>query len=129
MRDFGFTIWFTGGLYHHPGLPSSGKTTLGQAIQSRFKDLKIQSVLLDGDVLRKGLNKDLDFSPESRLENNRRVAEVAKLFAQNGTVSIVTFISPYKVVRIVHQSRSEKRPDYFTIKKTCHSWRFISKQP
>ncbi|KAF0989071.1 hypothetical protein HZS_3918 [Henneguya salminicola] len=99
----GFTLWFT-------GLPSSGKTTLGQCIAEDLKKLSINSIVLDGDVLRRGLNKDLDYSPQARHENIRRVAEVATLFARNGSASIVTFISPYdkdrKMARILHKTHS-----------------------
>lgn len=91
IRTQGMTLWFT-------GLPSSGKTTLGSAVESKLKTLGLNTVLLDGDILRRGLNRDLGFSPEARHENNRRVSEVAKLFSENGFLTIVTFISPYAIV-------------------------------
>ena len=81
-------FWFT-------GLSGSGKTTLGLSLHSKLRN----SVLLDGDNLRKGLCSDLGFSIQDRNENIRRVAEVAKLFYSSGMNVICTFISPIKAQR------------------------------
>ncbi|XP_024528792.1 adenylyl-sulfate kinase 1, chloroplastic [Selaginella moellendorffii] len=85
----GCVIWLT-------GLSGSGKSTLAckldQALLSRNK----LSYVLDGDNLRHGLNKNLDFSVKDRAENIRRVGEVAKLFADAGLICITSFISPYR---------------------------------
>ena len=77
--------WFT-------GLSGSGKSTIAREL-SNIMD---KSVVLDGDVLRTGLSKDLGFSPEDRTENHRRVAEVAKIISNLGFNVIVAFISPYE---------------------------------
>lgn len=83
------TIWLT-------GLSGSGKSTIAVALEKRLKALGQSCFILDGDVLRKGLNRDLGFSPEDRKENIRRVAEVARLFNEAGLYVIVAFISPYR---------------------------------
>ena len=81
-------FWFT-------GLSGAGKTTIAREL-SRFID---NSIILDGDELRKGLCSDLGFSIEDRNENIRRVRELAKLLYDQGFVPIVTFISPIKAER------------------------------
>ena len=81
------------------GLSGSGKSTLALGLERRLHEVGVFSVVLDGDNLRSGLNKDLDFDEDSRRENLRRVAEVAKLFAENGVVVIVSFITPFEEFR------------------------------
>jgi len=81
------------------GLSGSGKSTLALGLERRLHEVGVFSVVLDGDNLRSGLNKDLGFDEDSRRENLRRVAEVAKLFAENGVVVIVSFITPLKEFR------------------------------
>ncbi|VDM18825.1 unnamed protein product [Hydatigera taeniaeformis] len=88
-KFLGCTIWFT-------GLSGSGKSTLAFSLEQRLVSMGIQAYTLDGDNLRLGLNKDLRFSDEDRAENIRRVAEVAKLFADSGTCAITSFISPFE---------------------------------
>lgn len=88
----GLVLWFT-------GLSGSGKSTLAQHVEERLHTQGRLTQLLDGDNIRTGLNRDLDFSPEARRENIRRIAEVAKLFAQNGTITLVSFISPTREMR------------------------------
>ena len=90
---------------HHPkvfwmtGLSGSGKSTIANALQNKLFQSGYQVYVLDGDNVRGGLNKDLDFSDEGRVENIRRVSEVAKLFADAGFVVITAFISPFKADR------------------------------
>ncbi|MEW5846616.1 MAG: adenylyl-sulfate kinase [Bacteroidota bacterium] len=86
------TIWIT-------GLPASGKTTLGKALQNRIRKLSIPVVLLDGDEVRKGLCADLGFSEADRTENIRRVAHLAALLNSQGVVSICCFVSPLQSMR------------------------------
>merc|ERR1712012_128411 len=85
----GCTIWFT-------GLSGAGKTTLSFALEEFLVSRGIAAYGLDGDNIRTGLNKNLGFTPEDREENIRRVAEVAKLFADSGSVSLCAFVSPYR---------------------------------
>jgi adenylylsulfate kinase len=82
-------IWFT-------GLSGSGKSTLAGALEVYLHNQDVPTYLLDGDNIRTGLNKDLDFSEESRTENIRRIGEVSKLFLDAGLVVITAFISPFK---------------------------------
>lgn len=87
----GATFWFT-------GLSGAGKSTLSNALKDKLDTLLGDSskvFILDGDVIRKGLNKDLGFSAEDRAENIRRISEVSKLFALSGQICFVAFISPY----------------------------------
>jgi bifunctional enzyme CysN/CysC len=83
----GATVWFT-------GLPASGKSTLAVALEARLVSEGRPAYLLDGDNLRHGLNGDLGFSAADRAENVRRTAEVARLFADAGTVAVVSLVSP-----------------------------------
>ena len=84
----GATLWFT-------GLSGSGKSTLAAAVEQRLVASGRAAYRLDGDNLRSGINADLGFSRDERLENCRRVAEVARLFADASLVSVVAIISPY----------------------------------
>ena len=84
----GMVLWFT-------GLSGSGKSTIANALDDELNKLGKKTYILDGDNIRMGLNKDLTFSPEDRKENIRRISEVAKLFADSGTVVLTAFISPY----------------------------------
>ena len=88
-RHRGLALWFT-------GLSGSGKSTLANAVHKKLFDEGMSSVVLDGDNTRLGINKDLTFSNEDRIENIRRVAEITKLFVQTGHVVITAFISPFK---------------------------------
>ncbi len=86
----GATVWFT-------GLSGSGKSTIASAVADRLAEHgHLLIYTLDGDNLRHGLNGDLGFSAEDRAENVRRVAEVARLFADAGVVALVPVISPYR---------------------------------
>ena len=86
------TVWLT-------GLSGAGKSTLAVELERRLIDRRHPSILLDGDNLRGGLNRDLGFKPADRHENIRRVAEVARLMNDAGVVAIAAFISPYRADR------------------------------
>ena len=88
----GTVLWFT-------GLSGSGKSTIAKHLQKRLFSDGIQTFMLDGDNIRLGLNKDLSFSEPDRLENIRRIAEVAHLFSQAGMIALCSFISPSKTMR------------------------------
>jgi bifunctional enzyme CysN/CysC len=88
----GVTVWFT-------GLSGSGKSTIASAVAVELTRRGVLTYTLDGDNLRHGLNGDLGFSAEARTENVRRVAEVARLFADAGVVALVPLISPYRAGR------------------------------
>jgi bifunctional enzyme CysN/CysC len=85
----GAVVWLT-------GLSGAGKSTIAQALEGELFKRAIHTYVLDGDNIRHGLNSNLGFSPEDRVENIRRVSEVAKLMADSGTVVITAFISPYR---------------------------------
>eukprot|EP00451_Oxyrrhis_marina_P003303 CAMPEP_0204252334 /NCGR_PEP_ID=MMETSP0468-20130131/1117_1 /ASSEMBLY_ACC=CAM_ASM_000383 /TAXON_ID=2969 /ORGANISM="Oxyrrhis marina" /LENGTH=356 /DNA_ID=CAMNT_0051225755 /DNA_START=52 /DNA_END=1123 /DNA_ORIENTATION=+ len=102
----GATLWMT-------GLSGSGKSTIAVALENNLVNEQNKPYFtyrLDGDNLRFGLNSDLGFSPEDRKENVRRVAEVAKLFADAGAIVLVGLIAPYKAdrefARQIHQNSS-----------------------
>lgn len=90
----GITIWLT-------GLSASGKSTVATALEQHLLHNGVAAYRLDGDNIRFGLNKDLGFSEKDRNENIRRIAEVSKLFADASTVSITSFISPYRADRLI----------------------------
>jgi bifunctional enzyme CysN/CysC len=85
-------VWLT-------GLSGSGKSTISNLLEQRLHALGKHTYLLDGDNLRKGLNRDLGFTEADRVENIRRVAEVAKLMVDAGLIVIVGLISPYRSER------------------------------
>ena len=85
----GAVLWFT-------GLSACGKSTIANAVDYKLHLAGKRSFVLDGDNIRMGLNKNLGFTPEDRTENIRRIGEVAKLFAQAGTIALMAFISPYR---------------------------------
>jgi bifunctional enzyme CysN/CysC len=82
-------VWFT-------GLSGSGKSTIARQLERRLFASGCQTVLLDGDQVRHGLSGDLGFSPEDRTENIRRVGEAARLFFEQGSIVLCTFVSPYR---------------------------------
>lgn len=86
------TWWFT-------GLPGAGKTTLAQAWATHLREQQRPVVVLDGDELRQSLNADLGFSDTDRLENMRRVAEVARLLNDSGVDALVALVSPSRLGR------------------------------
>ena len=85
-------IWFT-------GLSGSGKSTLAVQLEAQLFALGFKTYLLDGDNIRSGLNKDLSFSDEGRVENIRRIGEVSKLMLDSGVIVLSAFISPFKADR------------------------------
>jgi len=85
----GAIIWLT-------GYSGAGKTTLGNVLTRKLYESGFFVYMLDGDSIRQGLNCDLGFSLEDRQENIRRIAEVAKLFADSGFLTVVAFISPFR---------------------------------
>jgi bifunctional enzyme CysN/CysC len=90
-------LWFT-------GLSGSGKSTIANALEVQLYAQGRRTYVLDGDNVRHGLNKDLGFTQEDRIENIRRVAEVAKLMVDAGLIVITTFISPYRADRAIARS-------------------------
>lgn len=93
-------VWMT-------GLSGSGKSTLANALESRLHELGYHTYLLDGDNIRHGLNKDLGFSDAERVENIRRIGEVAKLFVDAGLIVTTAFISPFRAERELARSLVE----------------------
>jgi bifunctional enzyme CysN/CysC len=88
----GAVVWFT-------GLSGAGKSTIAQALERELFARGMHTYVLDGDNIRHGLNSNLGFSPDDRVENIRRVSEVAKLMADSGVITITAFISPYRLDR------------------------------
>ncbi|MFL6583863.1 MAG: adenylyl-sulfate kinase, partial [Chthoniobacterales bacterium] len=88
----GAVVWLT-------GLSGAGKSTIARGLEAELFRRAIQTYVLDGDNIRHGLNSNLGFAPQDRVENIRRVSEVAKLMADAGTVVITAFISPYRADR------------------------------
>ena len=84
-----FLLWFT-------GLSGSGKSTIANVVEQELFKLGIKTYILDGDNIRKGINKDLTFVPQDRTENIRRIAETANLMVDAGLVTLAAFVSPYK---------------------------------
>ena len=88
MRQKAQLIWFT-------GLSGAGKSTLAIALEKNLFDRGFKTYLLDGDNVRQGLNKDLSFDDAARVENIRRVSEVAKLMIDSGVIVLSAFITPF----------------------------------
>jgi len=102
LRQRGCVLWFT-------GLSGSGKSTIACALEEALIDAGHLAYILDGDNIRHGLNRDLDFSSDDRHENIRRIGEVAALFADAGLITISAFISPYREDRAQARSLVETR--------------------
>jgi len=103
FQQTGTILWFT-------GLSGSGKTTLSIALEQALFQRNVLVTILDGDVVRSGLNQDLGFSAKDRKENIRRIGEVAKLLADQAFLVIVAFISPFRQDRdLIRQSVEDDR--------------------
>jgi adenylylsulfate kinase len=89
LHQNSFLLWFT-------GLSGSGKSTIANALEFKLHEEGFKTYALDGDNIRKGINKDLTFAPEDRKENIRRIAEVANLMVDAGVIVLAAFVSPYK---------------------------------
>jgi adenylyl-sulfate kinase len=89
----GATVWLT-------GLSGSGKSTIAAALEAELVGRRLHAYRLDGDNVRHGLSRDLGFTAADRAENIRRVAEVARLLADSGSIAIASFISPYRADRL-----------------------------
>ncbi len=90
-------VWMT-------GLSGSGKSTIAQQLERRLFAENYFVQVLDGDNVRMGINKNLGFSEEDRMENIRRISEVAKLYLNSGVIVICTFVSPTKDIRVLAKS-------------------------
>ena len=90
-------LWFT-------GLSGSGKSTIAKGLEEVLQHQKYFTAVLDGDNVRTGITNNLGFSEDDRTENIRRIAEVAKLFLQNGTIVICCFVSPTQTIRHLAKS-------------------------
>jgi bifunctional enzyme CysN/CysC len=96
----GAVVWLT-------GLSGSGKSSVAMAAEAKLVEARRPAVVLDGDNLRHGLCSDLGFSEADRVENIRRVTEVATLFAEAGVVALVPLVSPYRAARDAARARVE----------------------
>ncbi len=92
LHQKGIMIWFT-------GLSGSGKSTLAISVERALQEKGVLCRILDGDNIRDGINRNLGFSEEDRLENIRRIAEIGKLFVQTGVVTLACFVSPTNEIR------------------------------
>ncbi|AFI27728.1 MULTISPECIES: adenylyl-sulfate kinase [unclassified Bacillus (in: firmicutes)] len=104
-------LWFT-------GLSGSGKSVLANAVDEKLYRRGIQSYVLDGDNIRHGLNKDLGFQTGDRIENIRRIGEVAKLFVDSGQMILTAFISPFREDRDMVRALFPK-DEFFEIYVKC----------
>ncbi len=107
-------LWFT-------GISGAGKSTIAKELERKLWDEGRQTVLLDGDQVRHGLNGDLGFSPKDRGENIRRVGEVARLFFEHGNIVLCTFVSPYIKDREAVKDMLPEDTDFIEIHVTCSS--------
>ncbi len=99
------------------GLSGSGKSTIARALENKLHQENVLTQILDGDNLRSGLNHDLGFTEEERVENIRRTAEVAKLFANCSVVTLCSFITPTEEIR--KMARKIIGEDYFEVYVSC----------
>lgn len=104
-------FWFT-------GLSGSGKSTIAHGVEKKLFDSAMRAYVFDGDNVRHGLCSDLSFSSAARTENIRRIAEVSKLFAENGTICMCAFISPLIADREMARDIIGK-DDFYEIFVTC----------
>ena len=97
-------LWFT-------GLSCAGKSTLANSVEEKLHQLGCKTIVLDGDNVRHGLCRDLRFSDEDRLENQRRVGEVSKIIVEAGLIVLAAFVSPLRLGR--EQVRNMMSPGVF----------------
>ena len=97
LCQHGMMVWFT-------GLSGSGKSTIAMGVERELHKRGILCRILDGDNIRAGINNNLGFSAEDRMENIRRIAEIGKLFVQTGIVTLACFVSPTNDVRKLARS-------------------------
>ncbi len=102
LKQKQFVLWFT-------GLSASGKSTLANVVEQKLFNLDYNTYLLDGDNVRHGLNKDLGFDENSRIENIRRIGEVSKLLLDAGLIVLTAFISPFKSDRDLVRKLFDKK--------------------
>jgi adenylyl-sulfate kinase len=107
--ETGCTLWFT-------GMSGSGKSTLSTMLAARLRERGFRVELLDGDMVRTHLCRDLGFCKEDREENIRRIGFVCELLSRNGVVAIAAAISPYRACREALRARI---PQFFEIYMTC----------
>jgi len=110
LNQRGIVIWLV-------GLSGSGKSTIARALENKLHREKVLTQILDGDNLRSGLNHDLGFTDGERVENIRRTAEVARLFANCGVVTLCSFITPTEEIRKI--ARKIIGEDYFEVYVSC----------
>jgi len=92
LNQHSIVVWFT-------GLSGAGKTTLAIALEKMLFERGFLTQILDGDNIRSGINNNLKFSPEDRIENIRRIAEICKLFVHCGIITLCAFVSPSQEIR------------------------------
>ena len=97
LKQSSKVLWLT-------GLSGSGKSTIAQHLERKLHNEGFFAQVLDGDNIRSGINNNLSFSPEDRMENIRRIAEIAKLYLNSGIITLNSFISPTKRIRRVAQN-------------------------
>lgn len=110
LNQNGMAVWLT-------GLSGAGKSTVANLLKNKLQGEGFFSILLDGDVLRAGINQNLSFSVEDRAENVRRAAEIAKILVGNNVITICSFITPLQEHRdLAHQIIGK---DYFEVFVSC----------
>lgn len=110
LSQRGIVIWLI-------GLSGSGKSTIARGLENKLHQEKVLTQILDGDNLRTGLNHDLGFTDRERVENIRRTAEVARLFANCGVVTLCSFITPTEEIR--KMARKIIGDGYFEVYVSC----------
>jgi bifunctional enzyme CysN/CysC len=106
-------LWFT-------GISGAGKSTIAKALEKKLWEDNKQTILLDGDQVRHGLNGDLGFTAKDRKENIRRVGHLSRLFYEHGNIVLCTFISPYTNDREFAKSLFDNESDFIEIHVTCN---------
>jgi len=115
-------IWFT-------GVSGAGKSTIAKALEKKLWEEGKQTILLDGDQVRHGLNGDLGFTAKDRKENIRRVSHLSRLFFEHGNIVLCTFISPYANDREFAKSLFKKESDFVEIYVTCKQETALERDP